>query len=96
MFLNLPRSEALEHYPTLAGHYALVEAIDRHGEDKKRTLQRRAQELKQAQQRIAAAIEQGKALQFKAGKLDVAPGQVVPEPQRGLDRSKDRGREPQR
>ena len=48
MFLNLPRAEALQHHPALAGHYALLEAIDRRGKATERTSPRRAQELKQA------------------------------------------------
>lgn len=51
MFLNLPRNEALQRYPALAHHYAVVEAIDRHGDAQGQTSPQRAHELRQAQQR---------------------------------------------
>ena len=92
MFVNLPRAEALQHYPALAGHYAVLEAVGRHGEAQKRTSLQRAQDHKQEKQRIAAAIEQGDRVQFKAGRLEVTPRQAVHSPQIDREPGKDRGR----
>jgi len=91
MFLNMPRAEALGHYPGLAGHYAMLEAMDRYREGQNLTAFERAQERERSHQRLAAAIEEGQAMSFRYGRLEVIPDPVVRKP----EIEQDRGKEPE-
>lgn len=94
VFLNLPRVEAVAQHPKLASAYGLLEAVDKQAQVQGLTGLQRSQELERAKLRIATAIEQGEALQFKSGELEVVPHRDDPQPEIAPqpEISKDRGR----
>ena len=96
MFLNLPRVEALEQNPRLAGAYGLLDVVDQHAEAQGMNGQVRAQEIGQVKRRIAAAIENGEELQVTSGRLEVVSPRVASQRPVQRDPGKDRGREPER
>lgn len=85
-FLNTPRAEALGHHPELAGHYAVLEAIDRHSEQRGLTGLERARERELAHKRLAVAIEEGQGMRFEGGRLEVHPEPAASELETQQDR----------
>lgn len=101
MFLNGPRAEALKHYPGLAGHYGLLDEVQRYGERQQGlSALQRAKEFDRSWQQIASSIERAQGMRFRDGKLEVVvheqavPPTVVREPQIQPERGQQRDQEP--